>query len=33
VAPEVGEIQGKCVRGLAEGTHVTAATRNNGRVW
>lgn len=33
VAPEAGEIQGKCVGGLMEGTHVTAATRNSGRVW
>jgi hypothetical protein len=33
VAPENGEIQGKYVGGLAEGTHVTAATRTSGRVW
>jgi len=32
-APEAGEIQGKCVGGLAEETYVTAATRNSGRAW
>ena len=32
MASEAGEIPGKCVGGLAEGTRVTAASRNSGRV-